>query len=443
MRRTFTLGLVTALLATADASAQSNWPQFRGSQSLGISDAPGLPDSWSTTQNVVWKTDIPGRGWSSPIVWGDRIFLTSVINEGQSKPPKKGLYFGGDQHTPPKTVHRWMVYCIDWKTGKILWEKMAHKGVPESTIHIKNSYASETPVTDGQRVYAYFGNLGLFCYDMDGKELWSRKWGTFKTRLGWGTAASPVLYKDRVYIVNDNEQKSFIAAIDKRSGEEVWHVARDEKSNWAPPYIWENTQRTEIVTPGTGKVRSYDLDGHLLWELKGMSSITIPVPFSRDDLLYVCSGYIMDKKKPVFAIRPGATGDISLQEGQTANNYIAWFQKLAGPYNPSPLLYGPYFYVLKDRGFFSCYDARTGKEIYVDQRLGGATAFTCSPWAYDGKIFCLSEDGDAFVIKAGPKFEIIRKNSLGEMCMATPAIANGSLLVRTETKLYRLGNAIK
>jgi hypothetical protein len=443
MRCSFTFGLVTALLATAGASGQTNWPQFRGSQSLGISDAPGLLDTWSTTQNVVWKTDIPGRGWSSPIVWGDRIFLTSVVNEGTSTPPKKGLYFGGEQRTPPKSVHRWVVYCIDFKTGKILWEKTAHKGVPASTIHIKNSYASETPVTDGHRVYAYFGNVGLFCYDMDGKDLWSRNWGAFKTRNGWGTAASPVLYKDRVYIVNDNDQNSFIAAIDTRTGEEVWHVARDEKSNWATPYIWENDQRTEIVTPGTGKVRSYDLDGHLLWELKGMSSITIPVPFSRDGLLYVCSGYILDKKKPVFAIRPGATGDISLQEGQTANNYIVWFQKLAGPYNPSPLLYGPYFYVLKDRGFFSCYDARTGKEIYVDQRLGSANAFTCSPWAYDGKIFCLSEDGDAFVIKAGPKFEIIRKNSLDEMCMATPAIANGSLLVRTETKLYRLGNAIK
>jgi hypothetical protein len=443
MRCRFTLGLVTALLATAGASGQTNWPQFRGSQSLGISDVPGLPDTWSTTQNVVWKTDIPGRGWSSPIVWGDRIFLTSVVNEGTSTPPKKGLYFGGDQHTPPKSPHRWMVYCIDFKTGKILWEKMAHKGVPESTIHIKNSYASETPVTDGRRVYAYFGNVGLFCYDMDGKDLWSRKWGAFKTRNGWGTAASPALYKDRVYIVNDNDQNSFIAAIDTRSGEEVWHVARDEKSNWATPYIWENDQRTEIVTPGTGKVRSYDLDGHLLWELKGMSSITIPVPFSRDGILYICSGYVLDKKKPVFAIRPGATGDISLQEGQTANNYIVWFQKMAGPYNPSPLLYGPYFYVLKDRGFFSCYDARTGKEIYVDQRLGSANAFTCSPWAYDGKIFCLSEDGDALVIKAGPKFEILRKNSLDEMCMATPAIANGSLLVRTETKLYRLGNAIK
>ena len=186
LRRILVFGLLTALFSTADASAQTNWPQFRGSQSLGISDEPGLPDTWSTEKNVVWKTEIPGRGWSSPIVWGDRIFVTSVLNEGISKPPKKGLYFGGEQKTPPDSVHRWMVYCVDWKAGKVLWERTAHKGKPESTIHIKNSYASETPLTDGERVYAYFGNLGLFCYDMNGKELWSRRWGAFKTALRLG-----------------------------------------------------------------------------------------------------------------------------------------------------------------------------------------------------------------------------------------------------------------
>jgi outer membrane protein assembly factor BamB len=442
MYRTFIVGLLATILTNLSAYADNNWPQFRGSKSLGISEETGLPDTWSTTQNVLWKTDIPGRGWSSPIVWGDRIFLTSVINEGKSEPPKKGLYFGGERQKPPTSVHRWMVYCIDFRTGKILWEKMPHKGVPEGTSHIKNSFASETPVTDGERVYAYFGNLGLFCYDMDGKELWSRKWPAYKTRFGWGTAASPVLYKDRIYIVNDNDQNSFLVAIDKHTGAEVWRVQRDEKSNWATPYIWENEIRTEIVTPGTVKCRSYDLDGHLLWQLRGMSQIAIPMPFSKFGLLYMTSGYVLDKKRPVFAIQPGATGDISLQEGETSNQYIAWSQKQGGPYNPSPLIYGDYFYVLKDRGFLCCFDARTGKEIYHDQRLG-ATEFTSSPWAYDGKIFCQSEGGDTFVIKAGPKFEILRKNSLNEMCMATPAIVNGSLIIRTETKLYRIGNGVK
>src|SRR5262249_19205280 len=194
-----------------------------------------------------------------------------------------------------------MVYGIDFKTGKVLWEKQAHKGLPATPIHIKNSYASETPVTDGERVYAYFGNVGLFCYDMDGKEVWSRKLGTYKMRLGWGTAASPVLHRDRIYVVNDNEEQSFMVALDKKTGEQIWRVEREEKSNWATPFVWENELRTEIVTPGTNKVRSYDLDGKVLWELTGMSAITIPTPFTKFGLLYIGSGYVLDPRRPLYA----------------------------------------------------------------------------------------------------------------------------------------------
>jgi outer membrane protein assembly factor BamB len=423
--------------------ADGNWPQFRGNQALGTSaDEATLPGTWSTTQNVVWKTAVPGRGWSSPIVWGDRIFLTSVISEGNTETARKGLYIGGERMTPPSDIHRWMVYCLDWETGKIVWQKIAHEGVPDGSRHIKNSYASETPVTDGERLYAYFGNLGLYCYDLDGKDLWSRKLGTYKTRFGWGTAASPVLHKDRLYIVHDNEEHSFLVCLDKKTGQEVWRVDRDEKSNWATPFVWENEQRTELVTSGTNRVRSYDPDGKLLWELKGMSMITIPTPFASGGLVYIASGYVMNPLRPVYAIRAGATGDISLKEGETSNTYIAWFHKAAAPYNPSPLVYGDYFYVLRDRGFLSCYDAKTGKAIYADQRLG-APAFTSSPWAYNGKVFCLSEDGDTFVIKAGPEFKLLGKNSLDELCLATPAIARGSLILRTQTKLYRIRKGAK
>jgi outer membrane protein assembly factor BamB len=437
MHITLRFALVGLLVQGAGAAADTHWPQFRGSRSLGVSEETGLPDTWSTTQNVRWKTDVPGRGWSSPIVWGDKIFLTSVINDGAYETAKKGLYFGGERLKPSSSVHRWMVYCLDWQTGKILWERLAHKGIPESTIHIKNSYASETPVTDGERLYAYFGNLGLFCYDLNGKELWSKKWGSFKTQFGWGTAASPVLYKDRLYVVNDNEEQSFLVALDKKTGEQIWRVERDEKSNWATPYVWENELRTELVTPGRGKVRSYDLDGKPLWEFAGMSQLTIPTPFTQFGLLYVCSGYVLDKLRPLYAIRPGAAGDISLKDNETSNAFIAWSHRLAGPYNPTPVVYGDHVYVLYDRGFFACYDARTGKEVYDKQRLG-ASAFTASPWAYDGKIFCLSEDGDTFVLQAGPEFKVLGKNSLEEMCMATPALVRGSLIIRTESKVYRI-----
>jgi len=436
MCRTLMIACVAALSLIGSSGADSNWPQFRGARSLGTSDEAGLPDTWSSARNVVWKAPIPGRAWSSPIVWGDKVFVTSVVREGKAEAPKKGLYFGGEQSRPPTDLHRWVVYCLDWRTGKIVWERTAHKGVPTSTRHSKNSYASETPVTDGERVYADFGNLGVFCYDTDGRLLWSQRWKPRRIQAGWGPAASPVLYKDRLYIVNDNEEHSFLIALDKHTGREVWRVGRDERSNWSTPFVWENDRRTEIVTAGSGKVRSYDLDGKLLWELRGMSKVTIGTPFAKEGLLYVGSGFVLDLNRPVYAIRPGATGDISLKKGQTSNEFIAWCQKRAAPYNPSALVYGGYYYVLYDGGLLSCYDARTGKEVYGRQRLGGT--FTASPWAYEGKVFCLSEDGDTFVVQAGPRFKLLGKNSLGEMSLATPAPVRGSLVLRTESNLYRI-----
>ncbi len=436
MYPTFVVSLL--LLLPAAGKTEARWPAFRGGAAAGVVEDQTLPDSWSTTKNVVWKVDIPGRGWSSPIVWDDKIFLTSVIREGKEESPKKGLYFGGERLKAPPDIHRWMVYSIDWQTGKILWQKQAHKGMPANTHHLKNTYASETPVTDGERVYAYFGNLGLFCYDLNGKEIWAQKWESQPMAFGWGTAASPVLHKDRLYLVNDNEKHSYLVALDKKTGKQIWKVDREEKSNWATPFIWENEKRTELVTCGK-KVRSYDLDGKLLWQLGGMSSIIIPTPLAKYGLLFVSSGYVANRLQPVFVVRPGASGDITLKEGKTSNQYVVWSRNNAGPYNPSPLVYGDYLYVLYDFGFFSCFDAKTGKEIYKRERMGpGATAFTASPWAYNGKIFCLSEEGDTLVIKAGPKYAVLGKNSLNEMCMATPAIAGGSLIIRTLTKLYRI-----
>lgn len=431
-------GVLLLLLAAPLAAAEANWPQFRG-PAAGISADQGLPDTWSTTQNVAWKVKIPGRGWSSPVVWGDKVFVTSVIKKGAVETAKKGLYFGGDRPRPPKETHRWMVYAIDWKSGKTLWEMQAHQGPPGGSLHIKNTYASETPVTDGERLYVYFGNLGLFCYDLDGKELWSQKWASHRMRAGWGTAASPVLFKGRLYVVNDNEEHSYLVVLDAKTGKEIWRADRDEKSNWATPFIWENEKRTELVTAGSGKVRSYDLDGKLLWELRGMSSITIPTPFARHGLLYVASGYVLDPNRPLYAIRPGANGDITLKEGENSSEFVAWRLKTAAPYNPSFLVAGDLLYVLYDRGFLSCYDARIGKAHYERQRIApGATAFTSSPWASNDKIYCLSEDGDTFVIAAAPTFKLLRTNRLDDMCMATPAGLRGSLLIRTESKLYRI-----
>jgi outer membrane protein assembly factor BamB len=281
----------------------------------------------------------------------------------------------------------------------------------------------------------------VFCFDFDGKELWRKNIDATKIRYNWGPASSPVLHGDMLYILNDNDEDSYLLALDKKTGKQAFRIERDEKSNWTTPYIWKNNKRTELVTSGSVKVRSYDLGGNLLWELGGMSSIDVPTPVEKDGLLYVCSGFDRDRRaRPIFAIRPGATGDITLKKDQTSSEYIAWHDRWGGTYNPSPIAYGDYFYVLYDRGTVSCYDARTGKKVYDQQRLAeDAKAFTASPWASNGKIYFLSEHGDTFVIKAGPRFEVIARNPLKEMAMATPATLRGSIVIRTLNKLYKIG----
>ena len=427
------------LLTAADLfSAPAHWPQFRGPNAAGLSSDPKLPDTWSSTNNVAWKTDLPGRSWSSPVVWGPRVFVTTVVNSGESEAPKKGLYFGGDRPEPPKSEHQWKILCLDLGSGKMLWERTVHQGAPQTSIHLKSSYGAETPVIDGQRVYAMFGSVGVFALTLDGKDAWSMPLPPRKTRYGWGSAASPVLDEDRLFIISDNDEHAELFALDLKTGKQIWHVDRDEKSNWATPFIWKNGSRTELVTPGTRAVRSYDLAGKELWSLRGMSSIAIPTPFVGDGLLFVTSGYVGDKFRPLYAIRPGAQGDISLQSGETNNASVAWSDAVGGPYNPTPLYYEGRLYILFDRGLVTCRDAKTGRILYDKERLPNGQAFTASPWASNGKIFCLNEDGLCFVLRAGDKFEILRTNKLAEddMCMATPALPGNRLLIRTAARLY-------
>lgn len=436
--RLLAIGAVLLGTGASRVAAQSHWPQFRGADSRGVAEKARFPHRWSADQNVAWKTDLPGRGWSSPVVWGDRVFLTTVVNTGKGEPPKKGLYFGGDRPEPSKEIHQWKAVCLDLASGKILWERLLHEGQPASPIHLKNSYASETPVTDGESLFCLFGNVGLWRLTLDGEAVWNKQIPARHMRFGWGTAASPLLHQGRLYLINDNEEQSYLEAIDAGTGETIWRVDRDEKSNWATPFIWENEKRTEIVTPGTGQVRSYDLDGKLLWSLKGMSSITIATPFEANGLLIVSSGYVLDLLKPIYAIRPGAEGDITPGENETSEEFIAWRRPAAAPYNPSTLVLGDRLYVLYDRGFFACYNAVTGEEVYGQKRIPNGRAFTASPWAAGDKIYCLNEDGVTFVLEAGDEFKILHTCPLAEddMCMATPAIAGDRLLIRTSQRLY-------
>ena len=436
------LGILSflSLLNSVEAQTDGNWPQFRGSDSRGISEAKGLPDRWSTTQNVEWKRDLPGRAWSSPIVWGNRIFLTNAVTEAELEAAKKGLYGGGERPKLDVPVHR-MVIALDLETGEVIWEKEVYAEKPAFGIHVKNSFASATPITDGERIYAYFGNVGLFCLDFDGNVVWQKLLEPAKIRNGWGPGASPVLGDDRLYLVNDNDEDSYMLALDKRTGEEVWRVEREEGTNWATPYIWKNAQRTEIVTPGTDKVRSYDLEGNLLWTIEGMSWITVAVPFEYDGNLLVTSGYVGDREwRPIYAIRPGAKGDITLKGEETSSEWIVWSRKLAAPYNPSTLAYRDRLFVLYDFGLFGAFDIRTGEETIEQTRFPKRSAFTVSPWAYDGKIFCMNEDGVTYVMNAGDEFEVLHTNTLAEddMGMATPAIAGDRLIIRTSARIYSI-----
>ena len=433
------VGYITAAASSSrGATADSNWPQFRGPEATGVSQNPNLPDTWSAAQNVAWKVELPGRSWSSPITWDNRVFLTSVENLGASETPKKGLYLGGNRPEPSSAEHVWKVIGLDLSTGAVRWEKILNRGAPQMSVHLKNSYGSETPVTDGERVYVLFGGVGVFAMTLDGQEVWSQRLEPRKTRYGWGTASSPVLYRGRVFIVNDNEDKSELVAFDANTGKEVWRVDREEKSNWVTPFVWQNPQRTELITAGSRAVRSYDLEGTLLWSLRGMSSIDVPTPFQGDGLLFVSSGYVGDKSRPLYAVRQGASGDITLNPGETNNEFIAWSNPVGGPYIPSPVFYQGRVYVLYDRGLVSCFDSRTGSVLYDRERLPEGNAFTASPWVADGEVFCLNEDGVCCVLRAGDNFEVLRTNKLGadDMCMATPALAGDRLLIRSAARLY-------
>ncbi len=433
-------------LAATGLEGQTNWSQFRGPGSRGVGTSDRLPLVWGTDTNVAWQTPIPGRGWSSPIVWGNQVFLTTAVSDGELEAPKKGLYFGGERPQPSTSRQRSLALCLDRDTGAVRWTTELHGAPPATPIHVKNSYASETPVTDGEHLYVLFGSLGLFCLDFQGHLVWSQKISPRKMRYGWGTSSSPVLDGDRIYVVDDNEESSSLAAFDKRTGREVWRVPRDEPSNFSTPFVWKTAARTELVVPGRNQVRSYDREGGLLWSLKGLSTITIPTPFEADGLLYLAAGYVGDNEKPnkpVYAVRPGGKGDLTLPEGKREGPHVAWMEPNAAPYNPSALAYDGRFYVLWDFGFLNSRDARTGRELYGKQRLlaNGTAGFTASPWAYRGRVFCLSEDGDTYVVTAGDTYVLERVNPLGELCMATPAIAGDRLFIRTASRLFCLSES--
>lgn len=437
------LAVLAALISAAAAGGEQpapteNWPQYRGANSDGLGVGATLPEVWSETENVVWKTEVPGWGWSSPIVWGDQVFVTSAIGEKELPTPHVGGYPGG--HLKDEGEHRWVLVCLDFESGEVVWEAEAHRGPAVELRHPRNSYASETPVTDGERVYAYFANHGVLCFDMEGELIWERRYEPFPMRDGWNTGSSPVIHGDRIFIQNDNNQESFLEALDKRTGELIWRVKREERSTWSTPFVWKNELREELVTIGSNRIRSYDLkSGEVIWELRGTSGLVSLTPMAKDGLLYVGAGYHYG---PLYAIKPGAEGDISLEPGEKSNEFIVWSQRRGSSIHPCYLVSEDRLFVCYDSGLLACFNAKTGEEIFQRQRLntrGGR--FYASPWAYNGKIFMLNENGDTWVVEDAPEYRFVGKNSLGDVAWATPAIARGSLFIRTYRSVFRIQQA--
>jgi outer membrane protein assembly factor BamB len=447
-----TLALGQILPAAADppesfwASSPGSWPSFRGPQAAGVAPGKDWPLHWNgeTGEGIRWRTTIPGLAHASPIVWEDKVIVTSAVTSRDSATYKHGLYGSGDA-SDDKSVHRWVVIALDKNTGKVLWQTTATEGVPKEKRHIKATYANSTPTTDGFRIVAFFGSQGLYALDMTGRLLWSRDLGRLDVgaydapTYEWGTASSPILWQNRVFVQVDTQGESFVMALDAATGETLWRTPRDELPSWGTPTVVETDGEPELVTNGSNFIRGYNpRTGEALWRLGGSSKITAPTPIFQDDRIIVASGRAPER--PIFAIRPGQRGDLTLPQGQDHSEAIAWSWRGRGSYMPTPLIYQGRVYVLANQGIFDAYDLQTGAEVYRQRIPHGGGGFSGSPVAADGKIYLPGEDGDVFVIRAGPEFQVLATNPMGERLMATPALSEGILFVRGEKSLFAVAS---
>jgi outer membrane protein assembly factor BamB len=433
------------LLLLAPPSQAQNWPSFRGPNASGVAEGHPTAVSWDATKpaGVRWKAEIPGLAVSSPVVWGDTVFVTTAVSSDPKATFRHGLY-GDVEPSADVTKHSWRLYALDKKTGRVLWERTAHEGIPKTKRHTKSSQASCTPVTDGKVVIAHFGSEGLYAYDLQGKLLWKQDLGVlnagwfFDPDYEWGAASSPVIYKDLVIVQADRQEDSYLAAFHLKDGKQAWRTARDEIPSWGTPTVYQGAPRDEIITHGTKFIRAYDpATGKELWRLGPNSEITTPTPIVAHGLIYVTNGY--RGIQPIYAIKPGGSGDLTLAGEATSSPFIAWSTKRGGVYTPTPIVYGDLLYLLSNNGVLSAHDAKTGERIYQERVAGKGGAFSASPVAADGKLYLAGEDGEVFVVRAGRKPEWLATNPMGEVLMATPAISDGLVFVRGIKHLFAIG----
>ncbi len=430
-------------VGTLDGDATPWWPSFRGPRASGVSETADLPTEWDVTagQNLQWKTELPGLSHSSPVVHGNRIFLTTSVGEQDEAQLTVGLY-GSIMPVADEGRQSFRVMCLDRRTGQILWSKVAFEGEPAVARHPKGSHAACTVATDGKHVVAFFGTEGLFCYDIDGQLMWAKFLGDLDAgffrvpNAQWGFGSSPILHEGRVILQVDIQGQSFVAALDAATGAEIWRTNRDEVPTWCTPTIYEHAGTTRIAINGWKHVGGYDFEtGEEVWKLTGGGDIPVPAPVVGDGLLYFTSAH--GAEAPIYAIRTSAEGTVTKEEG---DENMAWHIERRGNYMQTPLIAGPFAYFCNDAGILSCYDAATGEEHYRE-RLGpgGRKGFTASPVAAGGRLYVTSEEGEIYVVKIGQEFELVSTNSMGEICMATPAIAENTLLVRSARHLFAIG----
>jgi outer membrane protein assembly factor BamB len=438
----FLMGSLCHTSIQAQAEYNQQWPSFRGPMACGYLTNSKTPVSWDMdkSKSIKWKTTIPGLAHSSPVIWDNRIFLTTATTNMNDESLKLGLY-GDIDEADDKRVHEFKVYCLDKNTGKILWEKVSHKGIPKSKRHTKSTQANCTPATDGKYLIVHFGSEGVFCYDLKGTLIWKKDMGILNPGpytdpgVEWGYASSPVIYKDKVIMQCDIPGKPYIVALDAATGKELWRTSReDEVSTWCTPAIYTKNGTTQVIANGFRQICGYDFEtGKKIWRLSNGGDAPAPTPVISNDLIYINSAHGVNS--PIFAVKPDAKGDITLDAASTKNRYIVWSVKRGGAYMQTPLIYQGLLYNLNINGLLTCYDALTGA---VKFKESFKEAFSASAIAADGKIYFSAESGNVYVINAGPVYTLLAKNNLKDNCMATPAISGNALFFRTQHSLIAI-----
>lgn len=429
----------------AQTDYMQQWPQFRGPFASGIVETSNLPVSWNveTGEHIKWNIEIPGLGHSSPVIWEDKLFITTAISTTGENDLKVGLYGDIDEDTD-ESVHEMKVYCIDKYTGEIRWEQLAYKGIPKTRRHTKSSHANPTPATNGEYVIAFFGSNGMFCYDMDGKLIWKKGFEKMNTgpydmpEVEWGFASSPIIHEGRIIVQSDYNGGGFIAALDLKTGKEIWKTPRNDISTWSTPNFYNKDGYRHIVVNGYKHMGAYDFDtGEEVWKMSGGGDAPVPTPQFAHGLIYLHNAH--GRNSPIWAIKPEAKGDISLHKDSTTNEYIVWSIKRGGAYNPTNVIYGDYMYNMRMNSLLIVFDALSGEKIYAE-KLPDTRGITASGVASNGKLYYSTEQGNVFVVKAGTEFEILGENNMHDPIMASPAISDNMLFIRTQHRLIAVGN---